>query len=248
MVKKVAIVGGAPASQMQAPFDDKSWDIWVLGNQLSSYDGKSVSLVFEIHDNLSEHPDEYPGWLVKYAPKLMVGDKFPIDDEKITRYPKDDVNALMGFESLSSSPAYMFGLAVLQGYEEIAIYGVDMGVDDHEYFKQRPVLYSWIGYAKGKGIKVTIPENSAIWKDKYDEGRDWNNKTDKGVWSVESFEEAIQDHERRCDEIEAEIREAVALKNRHEGCISTYKQMARIARGIEGGSKINSISEVTRLK
>lgn len=248
-IKKVAIVGGSPDSQMLAPFDDYDWDIWVLGNQMNSYDGKRVDLVFEIHDNLSEQPHDYPEWLLEYAPKLMVGPEFPIKDhEKIELYPKEDVNALLGFEALSSSPAYMFGFAVLRGYKEIAIYGVAMGVDNHEYFKQRPVLYSWIGYAKGKGIKVTIPKEATLLKDNYDEGRDWNNSKPTGPFTIASFEEAIKEHESKCAEIENQIRELVVHKGRHEGCISTYNQMIKIARGMEGGAQINSISEVTRLK
>lgn len=174
-MRKVAIVGGASSSQHLAPHDDRDWDIWVLGNQLKDYEGKRVSLIFEIHDNLSNQKPEYPQWVVEAGPPVMVGPKFPIQHERVIRYPKKAVNALMGTNSLSSSIAYMFGMAVLLEYDEIAIYGVELLADNHEYFKQRPGVYAWIGYAKGRGIKVTIPDESPLFKDTYDEGRDWLN-------------------------------------------------------------------------
>ena len=72
---------------MLAPFDDPEWEIWVLGNQLSCYDGKVVHRIFEIHDDLSDKPPGYPKWLVDNAYKnLVVSDSFPIEGPEI--YPE----------------------------------------------------------------------------------------------------------------------------------------------------------------
>ncbi|MBT8449110.1 MAG: hypothetical protein KJO69_05445 [Gammaproteobacteria bacterium] len=248
--KKVAIVGGAPGTQMLAPFGQDEWDIWVLGNQLSDYDGKRVDAVFEIHDDLSDKPDGYVEWVLKHSPQLIVGDNFPALDDKIEIYPRDEVNALLGGgENLSSSPAYMIGLAILRGYTEIGIYGVDMGVDDHEYFKQRPYMYAWIGYAKAKGIKVTIPEKCPLFSETYDEGRDWgvSKLAGSAPFNTENFEEMAQQHRDRVEEIDKMIADLNANRNAHRGSMQVFEQLARIARIMKEGTKVEKLTDVTRL-
>lgn len=242
---KVAIVGAAPTSQMLAPFDDYSWNIWVLGNQLSSYDGKRIDLAFEIHDDLSEHPPEYPEWLVKYAPRVVVGDHFPIYGLEI--YPYNEVSSILGGEYLSSSIAYMFGYAVLKGATDIAIYGVDMGIENHEYFKQRPDIYAWIGYALGKGINVTIPDESPLFKPGYNEGRDWGAGRDEGIkpFTQKDFNEQAEKHKKRMHELRQNINDLELKLRCHQGAMETYEHLAKVARGLAGGTKVKNLSDVT---
>ena len=248
LADKVAIIGGAK-TQMDAPFDDNEYDIWVLGNQLNCYDGKRVDLVFEIHDDLSDQPEGYAEWVVKHAPKMIVGPNFPIQDEKIELFPKDDVNAQLGGENLSSSPAYMIGLAILYGYKEIEIYGVDMCVDNHEYFKQRPNMYAWIGYAKGQGIKVTVAEGSPLFNDTYDEGRDWGTPIVRGEppFDMASFDEMAKQHRDRVAEIDKKIADLKDNRAAHNGSAQAFEQMARVARALQEGVQIDSLADVTKL-
>ena len=79
---KVAIVCGAPSSEFLAPYDDESWEIWVLGNRLDRHLDKRVTRVFEIHDDLSEHddPTAYKQWLVDKKLPLVVGEAFALSN------------------------------------------------------------------------------------------------------------------------------------------------------------------------
>jgi hypothetical protein len=77
-------------------------------------------------------------------------------------YPFDQVAATTG-AYWNSSIAYMLALAIHEGAEEIAIYGVDMKGDD-EYGYQKPNMEYLIGLAIGRGIKVTIPDASPLLK------------------------------------------------------------------------------------
>lgn len=245
---KIAIVGGAPATQMLAPFDDFDWEIWVLGNQLNCYEGKAISRVFEIHDDLTNKPDGYPDWLIKCAPRLTVGELFPIKDhEKVEIYPRAEVEALMGGH-LSSSIAYMMGYAMLKPVEEIAIYGVDMAVDDHEFFKQRPDMYAWIGYAMGKGIKVHIPSQTSLFTSNYDEGKHWGSEgTKRGTppFIDSQFQELVKAHKNKMVEIEQTIDGLRFQLARHKGIAEAYTQMGRVARAVEGGAKLDKLTDVT---
>jgi hypothetical protein len=61
----------------------------------------------------------------------------------------------------TSTLAYMMGIALLDGFERIEIYGFELS-DDIEYVKQKACAEFWIGLAIGKGIEVYVPENCQI--------------------------------------------------------------------------------------
>ena len=243
---KVAIVCGAPSSEFMAPYDDESWEIWVLGNRLDRHIDKRVTRVFEIHDDLSEHkdPEKYADWLVSTCEvgefTLITGSNFP--------YNKAE--ELYGSMYLTSSPAYMMAYAILQGAEEIAVYGVDLSTDDHEYFWQRPCMEAWIGFAKGKGIKVTIPEVSHIGKCSYVEGRDWGGAKDfaKPPFTKVQFEEMASQHQQQMDNIQVEITGLNQKYAAHDGARQAYERLARVARSTEAGVDVKTLSETATIK
>lgn len=77
-------------------------------------------------------------------------------------YPFDEVSKVTG-GVFNSSLAYMLAMAICERPAQIGIWGVDMEADD-EYGYQRPNFEYLIGLARGKGIKVTIPEKSPLCK------------------------------------------------------------------------------------
>lgn len=255
---KVAIVCGSPSSEFLAPFDDDDWEIWVLGNRLNRFDGKHVTRVFEIHNNLSEHkdPQKYAEYLVEKGLPLIVGETFPIQGKNITPYPYDEVERLYGSLYLTSSPAYMMAYAILMGTTDIGIYGVDLAVDDHEYFWQRPCMEAWIGFAKGRGINVVIPEVSSIGKCSYVEGRDWNgqkNEYGKRItgtvpFTQNEFENMAAVHDERIEAIRAQMAQLQADIHTHGGAKQAYERLAKVARATEAGQEIKSLSDSFRSK
>lgn len=247
---KVAIVGGAPSSEMLAPFADTSWEIWVLGNRASRYLDKRVSRIFEIHENLTEHPDpaKYRAWLCSHGIPLVVGAKFAAlhPAPQVEAYPYELVEASYGALYLTSSPAYMVAYALLNPQiTEIAVYGVDLSVSDHEYFWQRPCMEYWIGFARGRGVKVTLPEQSHLCKSKYVEGRDWNGDTEVGVFSEENFMALAGQYATKHSEV-MEERHKMALKAAmYDGAKQAYTHMAKVARAVEAQVDVKSLEEVT---
>jgi hypothetical protein len=61
----------------------------------------------------------------------------------------------------SSSFAWMMAMAIYQGFEEIQIWGFNMGTQS-EYMYQKPGGEFWVGVALALGIKVSIAGNSPI--------------------------------------------------------------------------------------
>ena len=234
---KVAIVGGSPSTQMKAPFEDPEFDIWVLGNQINDYNGKRISRIFEIHDNLSEHSPEYPKFLANLGIPMIVGDKFPIHDDHIKVFNKEKAKNILPF--FSSSIAYMMAQAIMEEYDEIHLYGVDMAISDHEYFKQRPDMYAWITYAESNGITVKIPEESSLYKGYYDEGTDYN--VSKGPFSENEFLKLAKHHQEECEKYKM-------LLQTHDGCRQAYERMADAARSVEAGINIKTLTETMRFQ
>lgn len=251
---KVAIVCGAPTSEMLAPFDNEEWEIWVLGNRLDHYDGKRVTRVFEIHDNLTEHRDPglYITWLMDKKLPLVVGEKFFAEigavNSLVEEFPYKAVAEMYGSLYLTSSPAYMLGYALLNGAKEIGLYGVDLSIGDHEYFWQRPCVEAWIGFAKGRGVKVFIPDVSHVGKSKYVEGRDWNGEDEVGLFSEEGFNAMAAQHKESANNIQKE-RQALALKAAaQDGAHQAYLHLARVARAAEAQVEVKSLLETTILR
>ena len=253
---KVALVGGCPNSEYLAPFSDKEWDIWVHGNQMNRHENRRVSRIFEIHDDLSEHPPQYAPWIAEKKIPMIVGRNFPIKADHISVFPFDKANAIMG-QHLTSTPAYMMALAIIEGATEIGIYGVDMSVDDHEYFHQRPTMYAWVGYARGLGIKVTIPKESSLFIDKYVEGAGAGNNPDfeqppftekEFLGMVKLHEDKISSYEQEILDIQAKVLLIQKTIHSHDGARQAYARLAKVSRSIESGVDIDSLIDTALIK
>jgi len=82
------------------------------------------------------------------------------------RYPIEQITKLVGKTNkghpyLESSIAYMVALAILEKVDRVGIWGVDLHCDS-EYAFQRPNMEYLIGLARGAGVKVFIPPQSAL--------------------------------------------------------------------------------------
>ncbi len=90
------------------------------------------------------------------------------DIKMSVRYPIEEVTRLIGKTAngtpyLESSIAYMMAMAILElkPGDKIGIWGVDLHCDS-EYAYQRPNLEYLIGLARGRGIRVIVPPQSAL--------------------------------------------------------------------------------------
>lgn len=164
--KKVAIVGFASSTRLKAPFDDQAWEIWGM-NQLYRYIPR-LTRWFEMHQHEGPHSyvaDMVPGtdyiaWMRACPVPIYMVSSRPDFVTSIT-YPLDQMLSEFGTDYFHSTVDYMLALAISEGFEEIGVWGIDMA-HDSEYEHQKPSGSFWIGVAKGRGIKVTIPHESAL--------------------------------------------------------------------------------------
>lgn len=168
---KIAILGTASSSVMDAPYDDESWQIWNISANFNK--GKRFDNWFELHspevlDAARTHPD-YFDFLKKCGNKLIAGhksDRWP----EAHLYPLDRICGRFG-DYFTSSLAYMIAMALDMhltaiengqiGVAEIGLWGVDMATSG-EYASQRPCCEYYLGIARGMGIVLKIAPESPL--------------------------------------------------------------------------------------
>lgn len=176
--KKAAIVGFASSSRLKAPYNDQAWEIWGE-NQLYRFVPRATRW-FEMHPHTGPHSyladavpnTDYPKWLSECPIPLYMLSHVPEFPNSIT-YPLQQMIEEFGLSDMRpdaavkgyfhSSVDYMLALAISEGFEEIGVWGVDM-THDTEYAYQKPSGSFWLGVARGRGIKVTLPVESALLK------------------------------------------------------------------------------------
>lgn len=189
----VALVGMSPTSCSLAPFDDKDVEIWGL-NEMHAFPWmKRADRWFQIHSSASVQREVqkrnirgHYDWLKKNEWNIPV--YMSHLDENIplcTVYPLKEVcnRFLYGFtrgenqvKYFTSTFAYYMGLALLEEFDRIEIYGFEFA-DDLEYVRQKACAEFWIGIALGKGIEIyTPPECNILHSELYggnEQGEGW---------------------------------------------------------------------------
>lgn len=223
--EKVFIVGFAP-SWSQTPWDDMSAEIWGLNElyKLAIAEPKArFDRWFEIHNpkspskNNPPHQDflkncQIPLYMQKHYDEFPKSIEFPLDKVRLMINEcliKDDNGS--EFTNWSNQISYMIGFAILEGFKEIHVYGVDMATTDTvtapdgtqiktgEYVWQRPSVDALVMFAAGRGIKVKIPQSSELIKGSILYGYDSDNQTRI------KLKEAKKEYQRRMNLIGAEV-------------------------------------------
>lgn len=189
-LRKVAIIGKAPSSVRLAPYDDPTWEIWVLNTLGHGHEVPRWDRQFEIHDleltkDRAAYGDYYD-WLKAQSHgerPVIVRDVVPDDWGRAARaFPREELKkAFADLPALyiTNTVSWMIALALLehkqgQCISDLGMWGVDMaqhqgsyGHAGHfasEYARQRPSCEWWVGIAAGMGIKVHIPGQSDLLK------------------------------------------------------------------------------------
>lgn len=169
-MKKIAIIGTAPASRAVAPFSDMSWDIWACsaGNQNML---SRVTCWFELHAMVEMRAQENVGWSAPYF-QWLKAQGFPTymqePNDEVPRsiiFPHKKLIEHFGTRNwFTSTPAWMMAFAIYQmtAGDELGIFGVDMAAPQEYYTMQKGGLIYWIERAQALGIKVTVPMESCL--------------------------------------------------------------------------------------
>lgn len=187
---KVAIIGFT-THQRYAPWTDPSYELWGL-NDLHGMVQQFAPDIFEKHPDrirwFQLHRDDagqfhgvrdpnhraflqfahpFPIYMWNHYDEFPSSVPFPLQ-ELLTKPVLPHGKPISEEAYYNNSISYMIALAILEGFKEIAVFGVDMAIEgvhgQSEYGHQRPSVEYFIGVARGLGINVVLHEESEICK------------------------------------------------------------------------------------
>ena len=169
---KVAILGTAPYHKFLAPFDDEEWEIWVCSpGNMNQF--KRVTRWFELHGVDDCKGPENNGWNKPYFDWLQT-QTFPVymqePNELVPQAKVFPIQAWLrthgrlGRIAASSSIALMIGFALMEGAEQIGVFGVDMAADEEQYGNQKTGCLIMLELAVQKlgAANVNVPLSSCL--------------------------------------------------------------------------------------
>ncbi|KKN82076.1 hypothetical protein LCGC14_0313430 [marine sediment metagenome] len=224
---KVAVLGFTESWKL-APFDDPEWEIWGL-NELYMLIPRWTRW-FELHRREIYEADK--GRTHEHIQKLQAM-TVPVymqqhweDIPQSVVYPLTEIIHRYGDPEqpyLTNSISYMIALAMMEGFEEIGVFGVDMA-HDTEYQSQRPSCEYYIGYARGMGIKVTIPAQSDLLKAAFLYGYQ--------SIAQSAFQQKLQAREtelqQKLNELDQQIANLTGARDQYRGAIQDTQHIKKI--------------------
>lgn len=191
--KTVALVGMAVSSCALAPFEDKDVEIWAL-NEMHNWKWlKRATRWFQIHATqswqrdlakrnvyghrewLMENPLDIPIYMQYWQEEVPKSVAYPLR-EVCDKYFKNIRRGDAKIKYFTSTFAYMMGIALLDGFERIELYGFEMASTD-EFTEQKGCAEWWMGMAMGLGVEIYIPPDSILmWSNLYggdEQGAGW---------------------------------------------------------------------------
>lgn len=164
MAKQVCLLGSAPSSLTLAPFANPDWEMWgcspgVYGVaprtdrwfELHRYEPGQVWFSPEYCEFLKNHPCVY---VAEEKPHHLPNGKLLPLREMIQQFSP---------YFFTSSIAYMMALAIMEGYERIGLFGIDMAAAS-EYKDQRLGCQYFALLARARGIEVGVPPESDLFR------------------------------------------------------------------------------------
>ncbi len=176
---KVAIIGATP-SYKEAPFNDPSWEVWSC-NSLWRCCSDSEGLFrgdrwFEMHPMDVQTAEELE--LIQRCPIPI----YTLEDEtshvpNSVRFPLERIRERIQHGYFTCTFAYQIALAIVEGFKEIGLYGVELGYGTpRERLVEKPCVEFWMGLAWGRGIKISIPDSSTLAQHRYNYGYEYDDE------------------------------------------------------------------------
>ena len=181
--KRICIVGTAP-TWVDAPWDDPSIEMWLL-NDMHVLKPKRADRWFDLHPFDKFHfstpgkkvlkhdvpagafirPAGHIEWLRSQTIPVYVQDATWLGTPNARTFPREDVIKAVG-PHFASSPAWMVGLALMEGATEIQIFGIHLATE-WEYLKQKPNMAFLLGLAAGRGVRIVVPKTAPLLRESH---------------------------------------------------------------------------------
>jgi len=248
---KVSIVGFAGSSRDAYPKGDPDMELWGMNRLHEVIDIKGFARWFQIHPPKQWNTEKRAKEVARYRNfpmPIYMHDHYD-DIPSSIPYPREVVERLFhqflpilpdGADRLpegrlyqTNTVSWMIALALLEDFQEIHIYGVDM-VTDEEYGYQRPCCEFWLGLAAGLGVKTFLPAASALCTQQWYYGYEMRPQGD-GLINL-----ALLEARRKGEQYQKE--QALAASNFHAGAVAQLDSLKSLIKHAERGGQTGVIS------
>ena len=100
----------------------------------------------------------------RYEPDIPKSEPYPLLDVLRFFYGEGTREALLRRAYFTSTIAYMLADAIRQGFDRIVLHRLLVAIGSDEYMLQKPCLDFWCGQAMGRGIQLSISDDSSLCK------------------------------------------------------------------------------------
>lgn len=159
----LVVMGSHPRTRGEFDWSRDDCDIVVFNEAMKMDWVKRADYVTQMHlpviwrnPGNRNDPNHY-NWLKSGNTPIILMHEAYEDVPNAMRYPIEEVLKL-GHRYLTSSAAYSIAFGIVQGYQKIEVYGVEMETNT-EYEHQRPGVTYWVGLAEGSGVQVEFHGN-----------------------------------------------------------------------------------------
>lgn len=157
---KVLILGGGP-TRFDAPLDDPTYEVWCCNDlapiAVDSERRFRADRWFELHpqDPVVQWRRRSDFWIWLATLPIPVYQFDRKDNARSVEYSLADV-IRAGRDYFGCTFCYQIGLAYLEGFRTIALYGVDL-LTAREATVERATVEWWLGFVEGRGVRVELP-------------------------------------------------------------------------------------------
>ncbi len=173
----VAIAGFSPDSRAGINDEPDSTEILAINNA-HQFLTKPAAMWFQLHpsdwhwekgfpDGSFGRSPEHLEYLKTLEIPVYMRQEHP-DIPHSVRFPLQEIVGHFGISYFTSTMAYIMGLILMQHdagerVGEIKVFGINL-TTLNEYYHQKACMEYWLGEARGRGIKVWVPETSGLLK------------------------------------------------------------------------------------
>ena len=146
----------------KAPENTEIWGVNTM------YRNRDVDRIFIMHDlkhDLCLMDKDFIPTVNKLGVPIYTAGDYPVFDNNIV-YPIEDVIKEFNVGFFLNVMCYMIAIAIMEKPKKISLYGTDMRSDAGVEYRvnEKGAIEFWLGVATGRGIDLSIPEESYLLK------------------------------------------------------------------------------------
>lgn len=224
---KVAIVA-AGSGRDEAPYLDAEWEVWALNAvpPTDAFGRLRADRWFEMHEEKAQSEADLrwiracpmpiylpPKWADQVLDRRRRSELVAGDIPRAVRYPLEAIEETYGSYFVCTF-AYQIALALLEGFTDIGLYGVELALGTaRERTLELACVSWWLGRAEGSNVTIHLPQKSMLGRHKYRYGIEY----DEEKRYVEQYVDLIRKSDRHYGVDEAKPYDSGAEENLMQG-------------------------------